>query len=99
MGADLESEPRPNSLLSFSSDTADVVVDSDEDNTVLNNQADTALSGCPELTSILNSNQSSAPDIDLTPTEERLPSPALSSPPTHSSSPIQTSPPQDHLPR
>jgi len=97
--ADLESEPRPNSLLSFSSDTADVVVDSDEDNTVLNNQADTALSGCPELTSILNSNQSSAPDIDLTPTEERLPSPALSSPPTHSSSPIQTSPPQDHLPR
>jgi len=100
--ADLESDPRPNSLLSFSSDTADVVVDSDEDTsgvTAGDPQVELALSACPELTSLLNSNQSSAPDIDLTPTEERLPSPALSSPPTHCSSPIQSSPPQDQLMR
>jgi len=91
--ADLDSDPRPNSLLSFSSDTADVPVDSDEDTSAIsgpNNQSDLALSACPELTSILNSNQSSAPDIDLTPTEELLPSPVLSSPPPRCSSPIQT---------
>lgn len=96
--ADLESDPRPNSLLSFSSDTADVPVDSDEDTSAIsasNNQTDNGLSGCSELTSILNSNQSSAPDIDLTPTEEVLPSPALPSPPTHCSSPIQTTSDED----
>eukprot|EP00090_Calanus_glacialis_P005930 TRINITY_DN14639_c0_g1_i1.p1 TRINITY_DN14639_c0_g1~~TRINITY_DN14639_c0_g1_i1.p1 ORF type:complete len:1421 (-),score=247.02 TRINITY_DN14639_c0_g1_i1:1497-5759(-) len=96
--ADFESDPRPNSLLSFSSDTADVPVDSDEDTSAIsasNNQTDNGLSGCPELTSILNSNQSSAPDIDLTPTEEVLPSPTLPSPPTHCSSPIQTTSDED----